>query len=123
MGTDHQKTDLLNCLKAWQGIITKQADAIAHGRLGEFTDLTRQSFAIQARIENLLAHATPSANHRDVLLLLRELSSQHLECVQALKECTDALKGDIARLRKNKTSLMGYKQHASPKPRFMSERT
>ena len=122
MGKDSKKI-ILSLLNNWRAIIAGQTEALTSGDLDRFANLDRESVSIQAQLDEHLSKRSAVHNDREVLDSLQELHALHSSVVDALIVGTKEISETIGMLRKNKTSLMGYKQHKVSAPRFMSERT
>ena len=122
MGKDSKKI-ILNLLNNWRSIIAGQTEALTSGDLDRFANLDRESVSIQAQLDEHLSKRSAVHNDREVLDSLQELHALHSSVVDALIVGTKEISETIGMLRKNKTSLKGYKQHKVSAPRFMSERT
>ncbi|HPJ93487.1 MAG TPA: hypothetical protein PLU81_09560 [Deltaproteobacteria bacterium] len=122
MGKDSKKI-ILNLLNNWRSIIACQTEALTSGDLDRFAQLNRESVSIQAQLDEHLSKRSAVRNDREVLDSLQELHALHSSVVDAFIVGTKEISETIGMLRKNKTSLKGYKQHKVSAPRFMSERT
>ncbi len=122
MGTDHQKI-VLSLLKKWRSLILEQGESLSEGDLEKFERLTRDTSVVQARLDDIFSRLKPAKLDEDTLDLLREIGSRHAELLAELKRGTDDVSNTLGDLRKNRTSLQGYRQTRASGPRFMNERT
>jgi len=119
---DHHAETVLKLLSAWQSLVSRESEAIAQGKLDDLEHLLQQSSLIQQRLERDLTASDFSRHDRRVLEMTGKLHKQQEMNMQALREQTDELAREIGFLRKNKSSLLGYKQNKAQSPRFKSER-
>ena len=120
---DHHTEEILNLLKQWQSLVNQESDAISKDNIQDVGEMIKQSSLILQRLEHLLG-ASGSTKQDDLISeMINGLHKQQEIAIQALKGQTDTLAQHIGALRRNKTSLMGYKQNKTLPPRFKSERT
>jgi len=110
-------------LKGWHSLSLRQAEALSQGDLGEFGRLTKLSVLLQARVDELLSGLEPAGIDQASLPLLKEIRKIQTGLVSELEKGTHELSETIGVLRKNRTSLKGYRQTQTPAPRFTSGRT
>jgi hypothetical protein len=122
MGENNQE-NILKHLKEWHSLSLKQREALSQGNLELFEELTKVSVLLQARIDELLSGLRPAKIDRAALNLLKEIRNIQSCLISELKKGTHELSEAIGALRKNKTSLKGYRQTQSPAPHFKNERT
>ena len=122
MGENH-KENILKYLKEWLSLSLKQRDALSRGNLDEFEKFTKVSVLLQSRIDELMSRLGPAKIDKPGLNLLKEIQDIQSDLVCRLKEGVSELSETIGVLRKNKTSLKGYRQPQTSPPRFKSERT
>ena len=122
MGKDSKKI-ILNLLNTWRSIIVGQTGALSSGDLDRFDLLNRESVSIQTQLDELLSNCDAVRNDTEILDSIQGLHALHSGVVDALIVGTKEISETIGMLRKNKTSLKGYKQQKVSAPRFMSERT
>jgi hypothetical protein len=122
MGTDHQKI-VLSLLKKWRSLILEQRESLSEGDLEMFERLTRDTALVQARLDDIFSQLKQARPDKDTIELLREIGSRHAELLTELKKGADEISATLGDLRKNRTSLQGYRQTKASGPRFMNERT
>ena len=122
MGKDSKKI-ILNLLNNWRSIIVCQTEALTSDDLDRFAKLNRESESIQEQLDEHLSTCVAVRDDREVLDSIQALQALHSSVVDALIVGTKEISETIGMLRKNKTSLKGYKQHKVSAPRLMSERT
>lgn len=122
MGEDH-KEDILKHLKEWLSLSLEQKEAFSRGNLDEFEKLTKVSVLLQSRIDEMISQLGPAKIDKPCITLLNEIQSIQSDLVLMLKGSVSELSETIGALRKNRTSLMGYRQTQAPPPRYKSERT
>jgi len=122
MGKNHKKI-ILTLLNKWRSIIVEETGALSNNDLDQFETLNKKSVSIQAQLEEILSTIDTNRVDKEVLGLMEELSALHSGLVTELMQGTKELSEKIGILRKNKTSLKGYKQKKTSTPRFMSGRT
>ncbi len=83
----------------------------------------QQSSKIQLHLQEIFKTSPRVLRDRQIAGLLRELHQDQGSIIEYLKGQTDELAREIATLRRNRTSLGGYKKKKDPSPRFMSKRT
>jgi hypothetical protein len=117
------KKIILTLITKWRSLIVGQTDALSKGDLDQFELLNKKSVAIQAQLDKILLNSDTTRMDKEVLDSMQELHALHSGLVDGLIDGTKELSERIGLLRKNKTSLKGYKQQKISVPRFMSERT
>ena len=122
MGTDHQKI-VLSLLKKWRSLILEQRESLSEGDLEMFERLTRDTALVQARLDDIFSQLKQARPDKDTIELLREIGSRHAELLTELKKGADEISATLGDLRKNRTSLQGYRQTKASGPRFINERT
>ncbi len=122
MGTDHQKI-VLSLLKKWRSLILEQGTSLSEGDVEKFERLTRDTAVVQARLDDLFSRLKPAKLDKETIELLREIGNRHAELLTELERGTDEISNTLGDLRKNRSSLKGYRQTKAPGPRFMNERT
>ena len=122
MGKDSKKI-ILTLLNKWRSIIVEETGALAGDDLDQFELLNKISVSIQAQLDEMLSNSDTIRMDKEVLDSMQELHALHSGLVDGLIEGTKELSDKIGILRKNKTSLKGYKQQKISAPRFMNERT
>lgn len=120
---DHHTEAILNLLNLWQTLVNQESEAISQENIHDLEELIKQSFLIQQRLEHLLGASGSIRQDKLILEMIRDLYKKQEKVMWELQGKTDALTQEIGTLRKNKTSLMGYKQKKTLAPRFKSERT
>ncbi|HHO76186.1 MAG TPA: flagellar protein FliT [Deltaproteobacteria bacterium] len=122
MGNDN-KENILNLLNRWHSISIKETEALSSGDLESLNSFLKESLQVRSHLEKLLAKTDYSDLGDDILGLLKKLSEIHASLTTELNRGRDELSDRIGNLRKNKTSLNGYKQKKITSPRFMNEHT
>ncbi len=120
---DHSPEAILNLLKSWQTLVNQESEAISQENIQDLEKLIKQSFLIQQHLEHLLGASDSTRQDKLVSEMIKDLYKKQEKVMGELQGKTDALAQEIGTLRKNKTSLMGYKQKKTLAPRFKSERT
>jgi hypothetical protein len=121
MGNHHTET-ILTLLDAWQKIIDLESEAISEGNFQKLETLVHDSTMLMKRLEKLFSSSDPSVRDKRTLEMIKKIFEQHGKNIQVLQSRTDELKQEIGDLRKNQSSLGGYKQNKVSAPRFKSER-
>lgn len=122
MGKDH-KENILKCLKQWHDVTLKQHEALAGNDLSLFERLNRVSVVLQSRFGNSLSMLKTDVLDKESLTLLREIQKCQAGFIKEMNEKKQDLALAIGKLRKNRTSINGYRQKSPALPRFKSERT
>lgn len=122
MGTDHKKI-ILTQLAQWRSLALQQGKSLSEDNLEEFERLTAASAKIQARLDEIFSALKPAKIDRESLSLLQEIRSLQADLIVQLKKGSQELSDVVGNLRKNMTSLQGYRQTGTSGPRFMNERT
>jgi flagellin-specific chaperone FliS len=119
MGSDHRET-ALKLLNIWQKLATLESAAISEGNVQKLEELINQSTSIFQRLETIFSSGLMEYD-KPTLETMKNLYELQNKNLIVLREQTDALSQEIGTLRKNKTSLMGYKQNKAIPPRFKNE--
>ncbi len=122
MGKDNKKI-ILNLLHKWRSIIDEETGALSSGDLDHVELLNKKSVSLQAQLDKILADSHAVHMDKEVLDSMQKLHALHSNLIKGLMAGTKKLSEKIGMLRKNKTSLKGYKQQKISAPRFMNERT
>ncbi|MBN2298509.1 MAG: flagellar protein FliT [Deltaproteobacteria bacterium] len=122
MGKDNKEI-ILTLLNKWRDIAVKEAEALSKGDLEVLGKLTKESLHIRSRLDKLLTGIDSSDMGNDILCIMKEIHEVHTYLTNELSRGRDELSDRIGNIRKNKSSLNGYKQKKVAIPRFMSERT
>jgi hypothetical protein len=122
MGENH-KENILKCLRQWHDITLKQSDVLAAGDLLQFERLNRVSIVLQTRFGSSLSHLKPARLDKEDLHLLKEIQACQARFIEEIGKGGQEVAKAIGNLRKNKSSLNGYRQNSAAIPRFKSERT
>lgn len=122
MGKDHKEI-ILTLARKWRAILLEETEILSNGNLEKFDKLTKESVQIQARLDDMLSKIDPASLGKEILDLMGELQEHNANLVAELTRGRKELSVRIGTLRKNKTSLKGYKQKKKAAPRFMNERT
>ena len=117
------KQVILTYLHQWHALVRKEAELLAAGDLEEFEILNRKSASIQEKLDNILSKKMPQDLGKEIPDLMKKIHTLQSEIAEELEKGTKELAVRIGALRKNKTSLKGYKQYKPKTPRFMNERT
>jgi septal ring factor EnvC (AmiA/AmiB activator) len=120
MADNHPET-ALNLLRLWREILVKVSAALSRGDLQDLENLLHQTSKILGQLDRALADSR--IPKKDVTKMIKELHQEQEKIITALKTQTEELGHELGILRKNKTSLKGYKQKDAGMPRFMNERT
>ena len=120
---DHHTEEILNLLKQWQSLVNQESDAISKDNIQDLGELIKQSSLILQRLEHLLGASGSTRQGNLISEMINGLHKQQEIAIQTLKGQADTLAQHIGALRRNKKSLMGYKQNKTLPPRFKSERT
>jgi len=120
---DHHTEAALILLKSWRTILGMQVKAANEGNIQKLESLIQQSTKIQQQLQKLL-FCTPLVLHeRKIADTIRDLHQEQGSIIESLKGQTEELAREIGTLRRNKSSLGGYKQKKDSPPRFMSKLT
>lgn len=122
MGKDHKEV-ILTHLNTWRTIAQEEIEALRQGDLERLEKLAAQSAAIQARLDIILSGMDPSTIGREVLGVMNDIHELNSCLVGELGNGSLEISKEMGMLRKNRTSLNGYKQKKRSTPRFMNERT
>lgn len=122
MGEDN-KENIIKSIRQWHALTLKQVQALLDGNLEDFGKLAQISVAFQTRLDNLLSTPAPLKLDKASLGLLKEIQTIQSDLIAELKKGTQEISNAIGTIRKNKTSMKGYRQAKSVTPRFKSERT
>ena len=120
---EHTAVAVLNLLKSWREAICTQVKALQEGNIETLEGFMQQSSKIQLHLQEIFKTSPRVLRDRQIAGLLRELHQDQGSIIEYLKGQTDELAREIATLRRNRTSLGGYKKKKDPSPRFMSKRT
>ncbi len=120
MGEDPQEI-IAKSIRQWHALTLKQVQTLLDGNLDEFGKLTEISAALQKRLDGLLP--TPAKLDRVSFGLLKEIQTIQSDLITELQKGTREISNAIGKLRKNQTSMKGYRQTKPATPRFKSERT
>lgn len=120
---EHSSEEALNLLNSWQKIISQQAEILAQGDIQGLEGLIRQSVKIQHHLKKILVSSKAMSKDKRIVRLLKDLHAEQGKLIDSLRGQTEELSQKIGELRKNMTSIRGYKQKESQPPRFMNERT
>jgi hypothetical protein len=122
MGENH-KENLTECLKQWHDMTLRQNEVLAAGDLQQFERLNRVSIVLQSRFRNTISHLAPAKLDNREKRLLEEIQELQAVFIEEIKKGCQEVSRTIGTLRKNRTSLKGYRQGPPRAPRFKSERT
>jgi hypothetical protein len=120
---ENNKEKLLKLLREWRSLSLKQKEVLSQRNLEQFEKLTNVSELFQTHINELISHFRPTGIDQTALGMLKEIQSIQSDLVSELKKGVCELSETIRTLRKNKTSMKGYRQVQTQSPRFKSERT
>jgi len=119
MGDNNTET-ILTLLNAWQKIIDLESEAISDGDFQKLEKLVHDSTVLLKRLEAFFSdHAVKD---KRTLEMMKRIFKQQGQNIQVLQSRTEELKQEIGDLRRNKTSLGGYRQNKISVPRVKSER-
>jgi hypothetical protein len=119
---DHNTKTILTLLDAWQKIIDLESGAISDGDFQRLEALVHDSTILQKHLEKLFSSSDSPVHDKKALEMMRKIFEQQGKNIQVLQSKTDELKQEIGDLRKNQSSLGGYKQNKVFTPRFKNER-
>lgn len=122
MGTDHQKI-ILSLLKKWRSLIQEQGTSLSESDVEKFERRTRDTAVVQARLDEIFSRLKSAKLDKETIELLKEIQSSHAGLLTELERGIDEISNTLGDLRKNRTSLKGYRQVEASGPRFMNERT
>ena len=112
----------LNLLRAWRILLCKESEALKQGNIHELEKLFEETSRIQKQLGRLLASPT-CAKDKKIPILIKELLQEQDNIITDLKNQTEEISQEIGLLKKNKTSLKGYKQKKTSSPTFLNKRT
>lgn len=119
---DRHTEELLKLLKSWQTVVNQESEVISRGDIQNLEKLIQLSSLIQQRVARHFSSSGPKNQDTSTTKLIMDLHTQQGKIIETLREQTESLAQEIGTLRKNKTSLMGYKQNRAMPPRFKNER-
>jgi len=120
---DHNPETALKLLKSWRIILNKGTEALSQGNIQELERLFQETSKIQQRLSHMFAASNSLVKDKNISIMMRGLHKEQEKLIEALKSQTEELAQEIGTLRKNQTSLNGYKQKNATSPRYMNERT
>lgn len=120
---EHNPEAALNLLKSWHTVLGRQTEALENGAIEDLEGLMKQSAGIQKRLQDILSSTPQLLGDREVASRIRSLHRDHEALIDSIRAQAEELSCQIDTVRKDKTSLGGYKQKKESSPRFMSRRT
>ncbi len=120
MGSHNTET-ILTLLNTWQNIIDLESGAVSDGDFQKLEVLVRDSVLLMKRLETLFS-SDPAIKDKKALEIMKRIFEKQGKNIQILQNRTEELHREIGDLRKNQSSLGGYRQKKVSAPRFKSER-
>ena len=101
----------------------RELTALSEGRFDELEELIRQAAVIQRELDKHFSVRALSDCSPEVTRNLREIHAMQANILKEMQHGYDLLSERIGTLRRNRSSLAGYKQHKGSSPRFFNRHT
>lgn len=123
MGAHHSQ-EIIRHLNAWHTLAEKQLIALSKGDLEGLAKFIDQSVVVQTSLDTHLAGIHPHMLDKESIELMNTIQKIQETLVQEMQKGSAMLAEKIETLRKNTTSLKGYKQNPPGiAPQFFNKRT
>ena len=119
---NHHTEEILNLLNSWETLINLESGAISEGDIQKLGELVNRSTSILQSLETIFSSSGAVKHDKATQETMKRLYEQQDKNIRVLQEHTDELRQSIGELRKNKSSIKGYKQNQATHTRFKNER-